>query len=104
MAVGCVGNAQQIDWLDRLAGNVGRCDNAFPGAGMSQQRVAQRNISDRINSRLGGAHVFVNLHKATLRLDLGLLEADILGHGRAAHCNQHLLGFQLLRLAIDGKR
>src|ERR1039458_5505070 len=103
MAIGRVGNAQQIDWLDRLAGNVGRRDNAFSGAGMSQQRVAQRNISNRINSRLGGAHVLVNLHKAALRLDLGLLEADVLGHGRAAHRDQHFLGFQLLLLDSDGK-
>ena len=41
--------------------------------------------------------------ETAVELDLRLFDADVGGHGRTADRDQHLLGFQLLLLAIDGK-
>ena len=89
--------------LRRLARDVRDRHDAFHGAGMRQLRIAHDNIADGVNSRLGRAHELVDLHEAAVQFDLRLLDADVRGHRSASHRDQHLLGFQLLRLAIDGE-
>src|SRR5664280_553475 len=103
MAIGRVGNAQRVDRLHRLARDVRDRHDAFHGAGVRQLRQAHDDVADGVKPGLGGAHELVDLHGAPVELDLRLLDTDILGHRRAAHCDQHLLGFQFLLLAIDGK-
>src|ERR1035441_10041519 len=103
MAIGRVGNAQRVDRLHRLARDVRDRHDAFHGAGVRQLRQPHDDVADGVNPGLGGTHELVDLHGAPVELDLRLFDTDILGHRRAAHCDQHLLGLQLLLLAIDGK-
>src|ERR1035441_3641030 len=104
MAVGGVGDAQNVDRLGGLAGNVGDGDDTLHRAGVGQLRISHGDVTDGVDARLGGAHELVNLDEAALDLDLGLLDADVFGARGAADCDQDLVGFELLLLAVHGKR
>ena len=66
-------------------------------------RVAHGDVADGVDAGLGGSHVFVGFDEAALDFDFGLLDADVFGARGAADCDQHLVGFQLLLLAIHGE-
>src|SRR5271166_6373660 len=103
MAVGGVGNAQDVDWLGRFARDVGNGDDAFHRTGVGQLRIAHHDVADGVNPRLGGPHVLVNFDEAALDFDLGLFDADVLGARGAANSDQHLVGFQRLLLAVNSE-
>src|SRR5580698_10360564 len=84
MAVSRSWNAEFVNFLHRLAGDV-------------------RHGDDAVDARLGSAHVAVDFHVATLDLDLRLLDADVLGAWRAADGDQNLFGLNSLLLAVDGE-
>src|SRR5664279_1836906 len=103
MAVRRVGNPGLVDRLGRLAGNVRDGDDAFHGSGVGQLRIAHGNISDGVDTGFGGPHIFIGFHETSFELDFGLFDADVFGARGAADGDQHLVGFQLLLLAIYGE-
>src|SRR5271166_576599 len=103
MAVGRVGNARLVDRLGRFAGNVGDGDDAFHGSRVRQLRIAHGNISDGVDARFGGPHIFIGLDEATVDFDLRVFDTDVFRAGGAANRDQHLVGFELLLLAVHGK-
>src|SRR5271165_4020615 len=70
---------------------------------MRQLRISGHNVANGINARLRGAHEAIDLHKAALDLDLGLLNADVIGTRCATDRNQYLLRLDRLLLAVDGE-
>src|SRR5271166_1786434 len=100
MAVSRVGNAQLVDGLHRLAGNVRHGNDAFHRARVRQLRKAHSDVADGVDAGLGGTHVLIDFHEAALDLDLSLLDADVLRARRATDGDQHLVGLDLLLLAV----
>src|SRR5215472_2696800 len=103
MAVGGVGNAQLIDRLDWLARDMRDGNNAFHRARVRKLRVPDDDIADGVNPWLGSTHILVRFYEATFNLDLGLLNTDVVGIRCATDGYEHLVGFDLLPLAIDSE-
>ena len=103
MAVGCVGNVLGIDGLALLAGNFGYGDDAFHRADVGQLRRPQHDVADGVDAGLGGLHPAVGLDEAPVGLDLGSLQAEVLGARLATDRDQDFLGFDLLLLAIHAE-
>ena len=75
-------------------------DQAGHGADVRELRHAADDVADGVDARLGGLHPLVGHDKAAVGLDVGLVEADVVGARRAAHGDQHLLRLLGLRLAV----
>src|SRR5215472_13551114 len=104
MTIRRVGDPQRIDLLRRLARNVGYRNDSFHRARVCQLRQPGNDVANGVDARLRRAHIFVDLHKPALHLDLRLVDADVVRNRRAANRNQNLLRLHLLLLAVDGER
>src|SRR5262249_7885320 len=82
------GNAHAIDRHGRLARDVRHCDHAFARGHVSELRRAGDHVADRVNARLVGLLLRVDLDESAVQLDLGVLQADIIGVRLAAYRDQ----------------
>src|ERR1019366_4842774 len=103
MAVGRVGNAQQVYRLCWVSGDVGDRDDALHPPRVGQLRIAHGDVADGVNAGFGGLHELVDLDEAALDFDLGLLDADVFGARGATDGDQDFVRFQLLLLAVHRK-
>ena len=92
-----------LDRFHRLTGDVSDGENAFRRSGMRELRIAHGDVADGVDAGLGGLHELVDLHESALDFDLGLLDADVFSAWRASNGNEHLVGFDLLLLAVNGE-
>ena len=67
---------------------------------MGQLGQAEDDVADGEDSGLRGLLRVIYLDQAALQLDFGLFEADAAGTAVAADCDEDLLGFLDLRLAV----
>src|SRR5580698_1556909 len=93
LRVGASRDAVALDGPGILAGDLGSGDQSGHGAGMGELRHAGDDVSDGIDARLIGLHIFVDLDKAAVGCDLRLFKTDAFGAGSAPHGDQHLLSF-----------
>ena len=98
--VGAGGDAVAVDRAGVFAGDAGRCDDAGHGADVRELRQAGDDVADGVDAGLGGLHPLVDHDEAAVELDIGLVEADVVGARRAADGDQNLFGFLDLLLAV----
>ncbi len=103
MAVRCVRNLSRIDGLAFLVRDFRHRHDAFHRAHVRQLRCAQHDVTDRVHTRLTRFQPFVDLDKATVRLDFRLFQTDVLRAGLSAYRDQDFLRLDLLRLALDAE-
>src|SRR5260370_12445160 len=99
-AVGGVGNAQLVDGVRGLAGNVGDGDDALHHSGVRELRQAGDNVPDGVEAGLGGFHELIDVDEAALDFGFGFFEAAIFGHGFATDGEQKFFGLKRLRFTV----
>jgi len=84
LAIGGVGNAQLVDGVRRLAGDVGYGDDALHHGGVRELRQACDDVADGVEAGLGGFHELIDVNEAAFDFGFGFFESAIIGHGFAA--------------------
>ena len=87
VAVGAAGDAVLPHWTRVLAGELACDDYAAHCADVRQLRESGDDVADGIHALLGGLHPLVHRDEAPVELDVGLVEADIVGARSAADCD-----------------
>src|SRR6266853_1147988 len=98
LTVSAAGDMVFVDRLGRLAGDTGNGHNAAHAAYVRKLRKPGDDVTDGVNAFFSGLHPFIGVNEAALDFDVGrLLQANALGVRSAAHRDQDLFRFQLLR-------